>query len=208
VLGAGLLGFGLLLIVLSRHLGFFQDEFFWILHRRGWNASAFLENHNGHFSLVPVTIYKLLFVTVGLGHTWPYRVPVILAHLGCVALLYGFAERRIGRAAALVPAGLLLVIGSGAGDLLWAFQIGLLSALAAFLGALLCLDREDLRGDRLAALLLFVSLASDGAGVPLTLAVLIELLLTRSARRRLWVALVPLALYALSDHTSRAPQRR
>jgi hypothetical protein len=197
LLGAGILGFGVLLMVLARHLGFFQDEYFWILHRRGWSANAFLENHNGHFSLVPVAIYKLLFVTVGLGHTWPYRVPAVLAHLGCVALLYVLAARRIGRTAALVPAGLLLLLGSGAEDLLWAFQIGLLGALAAFLGALLCLDREDLRGDRLAALLLFVALASDGAGVPLTLAVLVELVLTHSGRRRLWVALAPLALYAL-----------
>jgi hypothetical protein len=190
-------GFGLLLVVLSRHLGFFQDEYSWILHRGPWSANAFLENTNGHLLLVPVIVYKLLFVTVGLEHTWPYRLVLVGLHLTCVALLYTLAARRIGHAVALVPAGLLLLLGSAAPDLLFAIQISLVGSLAALLGALLCLDREDERGDRLAALLLFVSLASEGAGVPFTLAVLVELVLTRSTRRRLWVALVPLALYAL-----------
>lgn len=197
LLGAGMFGFGLLLMVLSRHLWFFQDEYSFIVHRGGWNANAFLADTNGHFLLVPVIIYKLLFVTVGLGHTWPYRLVLVGLHLTCVGLLYALAARRIGRVAALVPAGLLLGLGSAAPDLLFAIQISLVGSLAAVLGALLCLDREDDRGDRLAALLLFVSLASESAGVPLTLAVLVELALTRRTRRRLWVALVPLALYGL-----------
>jgi hypothetical protein len=197
VLAAGLLGCGLLLMLISRHLGFYADEWSFILDRRGWHPSVFLEPHNGHFSLVPVAIYKILFEIVGLRHSWPYRLVLVVLHLVCVGLIYVLANRRVGRWIALIPAGLLLVPGAGYEDLLWAFQIGFVGSLAAGLGALLCLEREDRRGDRWAALLLFVSLACASVGVAFTVGVLAMLIASRARRARLWVALGPLALYGL-----------
>jgi SGNH hydrolase-like domain, acetyltransferase AlgX len=197
VLAAGLLGCGVLLMVMSRHLGFYADEWSFVLDRRGWHPYVFLEPHNGHFSLVPVAIYKILFEIVGLRHSWPYRLVLVLLHLVCVGLIYALASRRAGRWIALVPAGLLLVPGAAYEDLLWAFQIGFVGSLAAGLGALLCLERGDRRGDGWAALLLWVSLACASVGVAFTVGVLAMLLASRSRRSRVWVALGPLALYGL-----------
>jgi uncharacterized membrane protein (UPF0136 family) len=75
--------------------------------------------------------------------------------------------------------------------------MGIVGALAAALGALLCLDRRDRRGDIAASVLLFVSLASDSVGVPFTIAVLIVLLASSDGRRRAWLAALPLVLYAI-----------
>jgi hypothetical protein len=197
VLAAGLLGCGLLLMLMSRHLSFYADEWSFILDRRGWHPYVFLEPHNGHFSLVPVAIYKILFEIVGLRHSWPYRLVLVLLHLVCVGLIYVLANRRVGRWIALIPAGLLLLPGAAYEDLLWAFQIGFVGSLAAGLGALLCLEREDRRGDRWAALLLCVSLACASVGVAFTVGVLAMLIASRRRRARLWVALGPLALYGL-----------
>jgi hypothetical protein len=197
VLAAGLLGCGLLLMLISRHLSFYADEWSFILDRRGWHPYVFLEPHNGHFSLVPVAIYKILFEIVGLKHSWPYRLVLVLLHLVCVSLIYVLANRRVGRWIALIPAGLLLLPGAAYEDLLWAFQIGFVGSLAAGLGALLCLEREDRRGDRWAALLLCVSLACASVGVAFTVGVLVMLVVSRSRRPRVWVALGPLALYGL-----------
>jgi hypothetical protein len=197
VLAAGLLGSGLLLMSISRHLGFYADEWSFILGRRGWHPWVFLAPHNGHFSLVPVAIYKILFVTVGAGHSWPYRLVLVLLHLLCVGEIYVIASRRAGRWVALVPAGLLLLPGAAYEDLLWAFQIGFLGALAAGLGALLCLERSDRRGDGGAMLLLCISLACASVGVAFTVGALALLLADKPRRGRAWVALVPLVLYAL-----------
>ena len=196
-LGAALVGFGLLLMYLSRHFGFFQDEYAFILTRRGWNADAFLLPHNGHLSVVPVAIYKLLFVTVGLYHTWPYRLILVALHLLCVTLLYLLAAPRAGRWLALVPALLLLLLGAGYEDLLWAFQIGFVGSLAAGLGALLCLERRSRGGDLMAGALLCVSLGSASVGLAMVVAVLAELVALRWPWRRLWVVVVPLILYGL-----------
>jgi hypothetical protein len=167
LLGGGLFGYGLLLMLLSRHFGFFQDEYFWILHRRAWNVDAFLAPYNGHLLLAPLAIYKLLFVTVGLGHTWPYRLILVGLHLLCVVLVYMLAARRAGRWIALLPAALLLGLGASAEDLLFAIQMSFVGALAAGLGALVCLERSSRRGDVAAAALILVALccASDGLAV-------------------------------------------
>jgi hypothetical protein len=59
---------------------FWVDEWIWIVNRGDFSASAFLEPHNQHLSLVPVAIYRALFETVGLEHYWPHRVVLVIGH--------------------------------------------------------------------------------------------------------------------------------
>ena len=66
--------------------------------------------------------------------------------------------------------------------LLWPFQIGQALSVLAGLGALLLLDRRDLRGDLGASALLLVSLASSSYGPPFLLVAAVELLLSRRRR--------------------------
>jgi len=199
VLAVGLIANLILLLAATRHLGFFQDDFLFILEKRGWGPGTFLDAMNGHLSLMPVAIFKLLFVTVGVHHSWPYRFVLALIDSACVVLVYALLAPRAGRAIALIPAFLLLMLGAGAGstDLIWITQIGFLLSLTAGLAALLCLARGDLNGDRAAAALLGVSLASSSPGLAMCAGALTHLLATRTARRRYWVVAAPLALYAL-----------
>ena len=172
--GAGWIAFGALALVafagllyLGRSTTFYFDEWDWVQGRRAWNAAALLEPHNEHLSLVPVLVFKLLFSTVGTDSYVPFRVAGLLLHCGVAALLFAYTRKRVGELLALGAAAVVLFLGTAWPDVLWPFQIGFLSSLAAGIGALLALDREDRRGDVIAAVLLGVALASSSLGLPL-----------------------------------------
>ncbi|MGI8730250.1 MAG: hypothetical protein ACR2LK_09725 [Solirubrobacteraceae bacterium] len=182
----------------GRGLIFFYDEWDWVLRRRD-GLDGLFRPHNGHFSLVPVLVFKALFATVGVEHYWVYRLAGVLAHLLCVGLLFALVRRHLGVGLALAAAAVLLVLGAAWQVILWPFEISYLCSIAAGLGALLALDRGSRRGDRVAAALVFVALASSGLGLAVACGVLAELLFAPARRvvRRAWVALAPLTLYAV-----------
>jgi len=194
VLVAALVAGGVLIYQVGRGTTFFYDEWNFILERRTGGLDAFLRPHGGHWSTVPVAVYRVLFALVGLRHYGAYRATLIGFHLACCVLLFMIARRRVGAMLALLPTILLIFLGSAWQDLLWPFQIGYLGSIAAGLASLLALDARTRRGDLAAAAMLVLSLASSGLGVPFALAALLELLLLRGWRR-LWAALVPLLLF-------------
>ena len=149
----------------TRGTTLWTDEWTWALDRRNDGLGTLLEPHNGHFSLVPLLLYRALFATVGIDDYVPYRVMVVIGHLGCAGLLFAYARRRIGPLAALLPTAVLLMLGPAWQNFLWPFQIAWLISLAAGLGALLALDRGDRRGDAVACALLALALASSGIGI-------------------------------------------
>ncbi len=198
-LAAGAVANLVLLLVLTRRLGFFQDDYLFILDKRGWSPGTFLAPVYGHLSLMLVAIFKLLFAIVGLTHSWPYRLVGIAIDTVCVVSLYLLLAPRAGRVIALVPAYLLLMLGAGTGstDLIWITSIGYLLSLAAGVAALACLTRDDKTGDRAAAGLLAISLASSSPSLAMCTGAAAFLLATRAPLRRYWVVLGPLALYCL-----------
>lgn len=190
----------------TRNTTFWADEWAWIIARRSGAAGTFLHPHNEHLSLVPVTIYKLLFATVGLRHYAPYRAALIVADLACVSLVFVYVRRRLGGFLALLAGALIELFGPGWQDILWPFGIGWLIAIAAGVGALLLLDRRDRPGDVGAAVLLMIALASAGPGLAMAVGVAVEVLQRPRRRSDAWIFLAPLALYALwwviYQHTS------
>jgi hypothetical protein len=186
---------GAYLFRLTRGTTFSFDEWIWILNRRGDDVGTFLRPHNGHLSLVPIALYRLLWATAGLEHYAPYRALVTVGHLACVALVFVYARRRVGDVGGLLAAALLLFLGPAQQNFLWPFQIGWLVSLATGVGALLALDRGDRAGDVAACALIAVSIASSGLGLPIAAGVLVELLWERRRLRELWIVAVPLALY-------------
>jgi hypothetical protein len=184
------------LLRVGHGLTFFGDEWNFILTRRGDGINDLLDAHVQHFSLVPVVIYRAMFVVFGIDHYGPYRVATVVLHLVCVALLYALARQRLGAWAGLVAVVPVLFLGRAHEDLIWAFQVGFLSAIAAGLGALLALRRGTRRGDIAATLLLCVSLASSGVGIPFFVVAVVQVALNGFSRRW-WVALVPLWMYLL-----------
>ncbi len=181
------------LVFIGRGIGFFYDEWSFVFTRRGWSADTFLQPHNEHIAVLPVLIYKALFAVAGLSTHWPYRVLPAALHAGIGLTVFLLARSRIGSPAALVAAGLVLVMGRTAQNILWAFQIGFLGSVLAGLLALLALDR----GRRVwACIALVTAMLCSSLGVPFALGVAAEQL-ARRERRTLWIPAVPLALYTL-----------
>jgi hypothetical protein len=185
-------------VIYRKGLGttFFFDEWSWVIDRRPWRVDIFLTPYNGNLHLLPVTVFKILFVTVGLGQYWVYRLVLLGFHLACVALLFTYARRRVGDALAVIAATSILFLGTAWHDLLVPFQIGFLGSVAGGLAMLVALDRGTRAGDVVAAIALALSIASSTLGLAFATVALIELMWLRRARR-LWVAALPLALYAV-----------
>jgi hypothetical protein len=193
---AVLLAYGVWLYWLTRGTTFWQDEWAWVLYRRGNDLGTFLRPHNQHLSLVPLLIYRLLLTTVGARDYGPYRALVIGEHLALVALVLVYARRRVGDYGALVAGALVLCLGAGWGVFLWPFESTWLTSLIGGLGALLMLDRDDRRGEVGACALLALSLASSGLGLTILLGLVVELAWARRWRR-LWVVVLPAVVYGV-----------
>lgn len=193
--------FSLLAFVLLYRKGFgttfYYDEWNFLMNRRDWTVGTFLEPHNEHLSLVPVVVYKLLFVAVGIDDYAPYRVAVLLLHLLCVTLLFLLVRRRVGDLLGAIVVLPILFLGTAWQDLLWPFQIGYLASVAAGLGMLLALERRTVGGDTAACVLIAVALASSSIGIPVAVLAFVELLARRDPLKRLWLVAVPVTLYVL-----------
>jgi hypothetical protein len=181
----------------TRGATFWFDEWEWTIGRRGDDPDALLQPHNSHLSLVPILIYRALSATFGLDVYGPYRLAVILAHLGCVLLVFVYASRRVGGLVALLAAASLLFLGPAWENILWPFQVGWLVTLAAGLGALLMVDRGDRGGDVAASILLGVALASSGLGLPIALGLGVDVVWGRRRLRDAWIVGAPLAVYGV-----------
>ncbi|HEX6454965.1 MAG TPA: hypothetical protein VF009_00425 [Solirubrobacterales bacterium] len=185
-----------LLLLWGSKLSFLLDDWEFLIYRRGFNAHAILEPHGEHISIAPVLIYKALLATVGMGSALPFRVVSTGLFILSAVLFFVLLLRRVGQWPALAATVLVLFVGAAWEDLLWAFQIGYFGSMAAGLGMLLALEREDARGDRLACLLLTVSIVFSSLGIPFAAAAVVAVLLQPERRRRLYVFLIPLLLYA------------
>ena len=120
---AGLLAAALFLFTDGHDQTFWYDEWAFLLGRRGSDLATFLEPHNGHLSLLPIAVYKLLLGAAGMDHYWPFRLTVVVLHLICALLLFVYAERRVGGWLALGAAALLLFLGPAWEVIVWPFQI-------------------------------------------------------------------------------------
>jgi hypothetical protein len=181
----------------TRGATFWFDEWEWTIGRRGDDPDALLGPHNSHLSLIPILLYRVINAVFGLDAYGPYRLVVILAHLGCVLLVFLYASRRVGGFVALLAAASLIFLGPAWENILWPFQVGWLISLGAGLGSLLLLDRGDRRGDIAASFLLALALASSGLGLPLALGLAVDILWGRRRWQDAWIVAVPLALYGV-----------
>jgi hypothetical protein len=186
------------LLALESDITFFADEWAFLLDRRGWGVGDFLDPHNDHIALAPVVVYKLLLAGFGMDSAFPFQVVSTLVFLLSAVLLFVYLRRRVGDWPALLGSALILFLGAASIDLLWPFQIGFSGSIAAGLGALLALDRDDSVGDRIACALLVLSVAFSELGVPFVAGALVGVLVGARPRiGRLYLVVVPLALYAI-----------
>jgi hypothetical protein len=133
------LGLGYILAI-SGQQWFFGDD--WAIlapHRDG----SVLEPHVGHWNLVPALVFPALRDVVGLNSYLPFLALALLAHATVVHLSWRLMN-RVGAQPWLSTAlaAILLVLGGGAENILWAFQFGFIGAIAIGLAVVLLLDRE------------------------------------------------------------------
>jgi hypothetical protein len=195
-LGAVVVAAFALILYLGRGVGFFFDEWNFVLDRQGHSLDAFLKPHNEHISLVPVLVYKVLFNVVGLSHHWPYLAVLGVMHAGLGVGVFLLARARVGAWPAVMAATLILFMGLAWQNMLWAFQIGFVGSVLGGVLAWVALDRSGRRGDAFACLALLFATASSSLGVPMAIGVGAELLVS-GRRRGLWVAAAPLVLYGV-----------
>jgi hypothetical protein len=185
-----------LTLALGSNLTFFREDWELLITRQDWTADSLMRPFLEHIVLAPALIYKLLVATFGIESALPFRVASIAVFSLGVVLLFFWLRRRVGSWPALLGATSIAFLGAAYEDLLWPFQIGYFGSVAAGLGMLLALDREDRRGDAFACGLLAVSLSFSSLGVAFASGALVDLLLGRRPRsRRLFVVLVPLLLF-------------
>ena len=186
-----------LILFETRSNTFFNDEhFFFERLGQGINAESILEPHNGHLIAPAHLIYAVVFAGVGPNYT-VFRAIGVLVLLGCCLLLFQLIRRRVGALLALAPTVVLLFLGSSWEALLWPLtMVTFALSLAWGLAALLALERGDPKGDVAACVLTSLSVISHSTGLAFLVAVAVAVLLGADRRRRSWIFLLPLAIYA------------
>jgi hypothetical protein len=146
----------------------------------------------------PLLLYKALFETVGLDSYRPYRVIGILLVLLCAGLLFVLLRRWLPERFAVPPTLLMLFFGAGSEVVVTPVRIPSQIALAAGLGMMLALERRDRRGDLTALILLVISLGSHPLGISFAaIGAVMIVLSSRDGWRRLWVIVIPGAMFAV-----------
>jgi hypothetical protein len=197
-----------LLIVLSAIVGawilyatsyrnFFLDEWAFIEQRRPWQLELFLLPHADHWSTLPILLWKLLFITVGIRSHVPYEAALLVVHVAAVFLLFTLVRRRSGDLLALGSALILLVLGSGSDEIVWAFQVAWAGSVAFGLLAMLLLDGDPPFPSRVipVAGAILCSLMCSGVGLAFMVAIGAQLLADGQRRRFLLALTVPAATF-------------
>src|SRR5260370_11702492 len=187
------------LLYLTAYKNFFYDEWDFVTEERPWDLNQMLLAANEHWSTITIFVWKLLFVSVGIRSHVPYEAALLFAHVAAALLLFELVRRRSGDLPAFAAALTLLVLGSGATDIIWAFQIGFVGSVAFGLLAMLLLDGSSAFSARIyaASASLLVSLMCSGVGLAFLAAVVVELVADRKRRRFLLVLALPVVAFAI-----------
>lgn len=208
---------GAVLLYIVRFAWFFGDDWAMFTARREYlDAGQWVQYlftpHNEHLSTTVVVIFSVLESLFGIDSAIPFLVVVIIAHLALIWVVRCFLLRwgvsLIPRLLAIVWLGFL---GSGAENLVWAFQSAYIGALALGLWGLYLVTGPvcSLRRDLTASLLFVLSLFTAGTSLPVFAISMLVIVWNRRWRQLLEVGLAPAILYAgwfLLYGASRQPQ--
>ncbi len=197
LLAVAMFASGVLLLHLTRGTTFWFDDWNFLMYRRGHSLHTYLAPYQGHLSIVPVAVYQIFFKVFGAGSYTPYRVLVVCLGLVVAGLVFVYARAHVGAVVALLLTMLMLFLGPGWQILMWPFQIAWLIVAAAGIGALLLVERRDRLSDLAACGLTLVAICSTSLGLAFAVGVLLDIGFARRRWRDLWVAGLPLVLYAI-----------
>ena len=169
VFAGALVGTGIFLLVGFTRLWFSLDEWDFLAHRglRLTNMGIFYP-HNEHWVTIPLLVWRGIFNIVGVRDYWLYALPLILAHLATVYLLWRFMLRhQVEMWTATFLAVAFAVVGVGSQNLTFAFQLTFVGSVAF---GMLASDAIDTDRTWLAPLWLVGSLMCSDIGIPMIVA--------------------------------------
>lgn len=186
------------ILSLSRGYTFYFDEWDFIQGAPDWSWTSYLQPHNEHPSILFKLIYAALLNTVGMRSYVPYMAVLLVLHAVNSVLVFELVRRRAGDLVGIAAAAILLVLGAGWEDILWAFQLAWLASVACGLAMLLILQGRSTT-PRLAATvaLAAASLMFSGIGLVFAAVAVANLAATPEHRRDLlWFVPLGIALGA------------
>jgi hypothetical protein len=184
-----------LVLWLERELTYGWDEFPWLEIGGLADLDYFWHPYGGHLIAVPYFIFRGTLELFGADFTAFGVIKVIgLSLMGVLLYLYG--RRRVGPILALGPAIALLFLG-GSYPILLEPLIGIqfLAALLPGLAAFVLLEREDLRGDVAASILLTIAIAGFSQALIFLAGAAVSIALSPNWKRRAWVLAAPVLAY-------------
>ena len=190
---------GIVLLFWDSHMKFYSDDWSWLSSSRSISEhpmSALFGNYNGHWVTVPVLIYRGTLSLFGMGHYWPFAVPLIAFHLLNVVFSRILLLRSgISQAVSTLLPCSLLFLATAYTDLLWGFPDNLVGAVTFGLGAAVVLTGTRVATTHvvIAAGLCVLAVATSDAGIGMTAGVIVLALLRFSWQRAAHVGL-PAAL--------------
>ncbi len=128
-----LAGAGIYLVYLATKQSFFLDEWDFLAYRgiHFAGSEGLFVPHNEHWTTIPILIWRGLFNLVGVRHYWLYALPMIVAHLAVVSLLWRLMLRHeVEPWTATLLVAAFAVLGAGSGNITSAFQIAFVGSVA------------------------------------------------------------------------------
>lgn len=197
LLAVAYVALAILILAWGRQQTFINDEWGYLVNYRGWSPETLLTPQNGHLLLIPLLLYKTLFAVFGAESHLPYQLTTLVLHLTVATLFFCLVRERLPLAVATALTALLVFFGAGWDTIMGAYEIPNLTGMAAGLAMLLALERRTPVGNLAACVFLAISLASFSVGIAFAFAALFAIWLGgRVEWRRVWVALIPIAIYA------------
>jgi len=189
-----------LLLFWGRRSWFVIDDWDFLASRAGGSLHDLFRPHAGHWTTLPIIVYRLLWTLVGIRSYGAYMSVLIVLHL-ITALLVRAVMRRgdVGPWLATGFATVFVFLGSGSANIVIAFQITFAGSLLFGLAHLLLamhsgpIDRRDAFG----LLCGLAALMCSGLGIAMLVAVGVATLLRRGYRVALVHAAPLVGAYAV-----------
>ncbi len=184
----------LVLLFLARDMTFRSDDWDLVARRSLTDPVGLMRPFNEQWVLIPAVVFRLIFGVVGLSSYLPYVAVLLVLHVtvaeGVRRLVSHAAGYFMGYLAGLV----VLFLGSGAENLRWAFQIGMVLSTAAGIWAMYWYARQH--SAMVPAAFLLVAVASHAIGAVFVGACIVMAVVRRRPRDVIVFA-VPTATFAL-----------
>jgi len=174
-----------LLLHWGRKWWFWADDWDFLAARTGGSLGDLFRPHYQHWTTLHILTYRLLWTLFGIRTYVPYQLVLIALHLTAAGLLRAVMRRAGVRPwTATFVAGVFVVFGAGAENIVVAFNMQFVGALVFGLTQLLLADHDG-PVNRRDAFALFAGLAAlmcCGVGVAMVLIVGIAMLARRGWR--------------------------